>query len=163
MDTIFKEEQKFTQWWLWVILIGIGLLPFYGIYRQLIVGENFGSNPMPDVVLLFFATFTLSLLLLFWKMRLITEIDNSEIRFSFWPFMNKKVRWDEIESAKIINYGFVGYGIRLWTKYGTVYNTKGQIGLYIQLTNGNKFIIGTQREDELNRIVGLKISKNRSE
>ena len=53
--------------------------------------------------------------------------------------------------AKVdLDYGFIGgYGIRLWTKYGTVYNTSGKIGLAITLNNGDKFLIGTQKSDEL--------------
>jgi hypothetical protein len=51
---------------------------------------------------------------------------------------------------KVLNYGFVGgWGVRLWTKYGTVYNVKGNIGLAIELKNGTKFLIGTQKEIEL--------------
>ena len=154
MKIEFKEEQKFTQWWLWIILIGIGLLPVFGIYKQLIIGEKFGSKPMSDIGLIFFAIFIFSLIALFWFMRLKTEIDKSGIRMSFFPFVKKKVNWNEIKRVKIVDYGFVGgWGIRLWTKYGTVYNTKGKIGLAIELNNGKKFLIGTQKENELNRIL----------
>ena len=30
MNIVFKETQKFSQWWLWLILIGIGILPILG-------------------------------------------------------------------------------------------------------------------------------------
>ena len=46
MNIVFKETQKFSQWWLWLILIGIGILPILGIYKQLIIGEKFGDKPM---------------------------------------------------------------------------------------------------------------------
>lgn len=60
----------------------------------------------------------------------------------------------DIKSAKVVNYGFVGgWGIRLWTAYGTVYNIKGNKGLAIELFNGEKFLIGTQKENELKIIV----------
>lgn len=48
MKIMFREEQKFTQWWLWVILIGVGIFPVFGIYKQLILGEKFGDKPMSD-------------------------------------------------------------------------------------------------------------------
>jgi len=154
MKIEFKEEQKFTQWWLWIILIGIGLLPIFGVYKQLIIGEKFGSKPMSDIGLIFFAIFIFSLIALFLFMRLKTVIDKTGIKMSFFPFVKKKVNWNEIKSVKIVNYGFIGgWGIRLWTKYGTVYNTKGEIGLAIELNNGKKFLIGTQKETELNKIV----------
>ena len=50
----------------------------------------------------------------------------------------------------MFDYGFVGgWGVRMWTKYGTVYNTKGSKGLLVELNNGKTFVIGTQKEDEL--------------
>ncbi len=37
-------------------------------------------------------------------------------------------------------------GIRVWTKYGTVYNAQGKIGLSIKLKSGKQFVIGTQKK-----------------
>ena len=162
MNTEFKEEQAFTQWWLWILLAGVGALPCYGIYKQLIMGEKFGDKPMPDVVLIIFSIFIFALLALFWRMRLKTEIDQAGIRLSFYPFTKKNVPWEDIKSAKTLNYGFVGgWGIRLGTKYGTVYNTRGNKGLAIELKNGRKFCIGTQKEAELNKIIeNIRKEKN---
>ena len=54
----------------------------------------------------------------------------------------------------MINYGFVGgWGIRLFTDYGTVYNTRGNKGLALKLQNGKRLVIGTQREDELKSVI----------
>ena len=154
MKIEFREEQKFTQWWLWLILIGLGILLIFGMYKQLILGEKFGDNPMSDIGLIIFCVFIYGIIALFWFMRLKTEIDQNEIRVNFFPFVKKRINWKEIENAEIVNYGFVGgWGIRLWTKFGTVYNTKGNIGLAIELTNGKKILIGTQKENELNKIV----------
>jgi hypothetical protein len=149
----FQEEQKFTQWWLWLILIGIGLIPLYGIYTQLIIGEKFGDKPMSDVGLVFFALFTFAFLALFWLMRLKTKINENEINMNFFPFIKKSMLWNEIKSAKIVKYGFVGYGIRLGSDHGTVYNTKGNKGLAIVLKSGKKLLIGTQKSAELKTIL----------
>ena len=63
--------------------------------------------------------------------------------------------------AEIVNYGFVGgWGIRLWTKYGTVYNMRGNKGLAIALTDGNKFLIGTQKPEELTAILEKISARN---
>jgi hypothetical protein len=154
MKIEFKEEQKFTQWWLWLILIGTGILPIFGIYKQLFIGEKFGDKPMSDLGLIIFALFVFGLIAMFWLMRLKTEIDQTEIRMSFFPFVKKRVAWKEVKNAELVNYGFVGgWGIRFMTKYGTVYNTKGNKGLAIELLNGKKFLIGTQKETELGKIV----------
>ncbi len=154
MNIQFKEEQKFTQWWLWILLIGIGILPIYGIYKQLILGEPYGDKPMSNVGLIILAVFIFALLAMFYFMRLKTEIDKYEIRMHFFPFVKKRINWTAIKSAEIIIYGFVGgWGIRLWTKYGTIYNVKGNIGLAIELLNGKKLLIGTQKEVELSEFL----------
>lgn len=149
-DIEFREEQKFTQWWLWLLLGGIGLLPVAGIYQQLILKKPFGNRPMSDSGLILFALFVFGLLALFWSMRLKTRIDRQGIRMNFFPFTGKQVGWNEVRKAEVVDYGFVGgWGIRTGTKYGTVYNTRGRVGLALELKNGKKFLIGTQRPDEL--------------
>ena len=72
----------------------------------------------------------------------------------FVPFIKKHVDWNEVKSIKVIDYGFVGgWGIRLGTTFGTVYNIKGKMGLAIELINGKKFLIGTQKAEELQIIL----------
>ena len=129
--------------------------------KQLIIGEKFGDKPMSDFGLIIFCLFIFGLIIMFWFMRLKTEIDQNEVRMSFLPFVKKRVNWKEIKNIEIVNYGFIGgWGIRLWTKYGTVYNTKGNKGLAIELLSGKKFLIGTQKETELNKIVENKAVGN---
>ena len=154
MKTEFKEEQKFNQWWLWLILILMGVLPIVGIYKQLILGEKLGDNPMSDISLLIFSIIMFSLVGLFLIMKLKTSIDKNGINMHFFPFIKKSVDWQQIKNVKVVNYGFVGgWGIRLWTKYGTVYNIRGNKGLEIVLKSGKKFLIGTQKETELSTII----------
>ncbi|NNE77136.1 MAG: DUF1705 domain-containing protein [Pricia sp.] len=154
MTSKFREAQQFTQWWLWLILLSVALIPIYGMYKQMVLGEQFGNNPMSDSGLILFACFVFGIICLFFYMRLITEIDQSGIQMNFVPFVKKKVAWKEVLSAQIVNYGFVGgWGIRLSTKYGTVYNIQGNKGLAIELQNGRKFLIGTQKETEMEEMV----------
>jgi hypothetical protein len=154
MKIEFKEEQKFTQWWLWLILITIGILTIYGIYKQLIIGEPFGTEPISNFGLILSSTFSFGLIILFGIMRLKTEVDQIGIKVYFFPFFRKTIKWDAIKSVKTVNYGFVGgWGIRLGTKYGTIYNMKGNKGLAIELKNGNRFCLGTQKDSELNKII----------
>ena len=154
MKTEFKEEQKFTQWWVWLILIGIALIPVYRIYKQNFQGEVSGDKPMSNLGLIAFVIFMLLFLLLFLLFKLTTEINTKEIKIQFFPLVNKVVEWKDVKSAQVLNYGFVGgWGIRLFTKYGTVYNIKGNKGLALELKNGKKLLVGTQKMEELYEIV----------
>lgn len=146
----FKEEQKFTQWWIWILLI---VVTIYGVYNKLMHGE-FDTDPASNTGPILSLIVIFGILALFGMIYLKTEIDEEEIRMNFFPFVKKRVSWKEIKSAKVVNYGFVGgWGVRLWTIYGTVYNIKGNKGLAVELTNGKKFLIGTQKADELNKMV----------
>lgn len=154
MKTEFKEVQKFTQWWLWLILIAIALIPVIGIYKQIIQGQVFGDKPMSNKGLIIFGIISFGFLFLFWLFKLTTEINTREIRIKFFPLANRIVEWKEVKSAEVLNYGFVGgWGIRLFTKYGTVYNTKGNIGLALELKNSKKLLVGTQKMDELKEVI----------
>ena len=154
MKPLFTEKQKFTQWWLWLLLLGIGMIPTIGIYKQFFLSEEFGSKPMSNVGLILFSIFIYLLIAFFYFLELKTKITSEEISFTFFPLASKKVKWEDISEAKIVNYGFVGgWGIRLWTPFGTAYNTKGKIGLAVEIKNGSKFLIGTQKQTELKNVL----------
>ncbi|WP_370097321.1 hypothetical protein [Xanthomarina gelatinilytica] len=153
MNVFFKEEQRFSQWWLWLIIIGLGNIPVFGIYKQFVLGEAFGNNPMSDVGLMLFSAFIFGIIVLFWLMRLKTEINNDGVRVSFFPFVKKHFLWTDIKSARVIKYRFLGYGIRIGLTHGIVYNMKGNKGLSLELFNKKKYLIGTQKEEELHSVL----------
>jgi hypothetical protein len=153
MEIKFKEQQKFTQWWIWLLLIGLGAIAVYGFIQQVLFGVDFGDKPFSNIGLIIFTLFVFGFMYFNWYMTLITEITNEGIKVTFVPFVKKEIKWNDLKSAKIVNYGFVGYGIRLGSKYGTVYNMNGNKGLAVELNNGKKFVIGTQKELELKKVV----------
>jgi hypothetical protein len=147
---VFEEVQRFRQWWLWLILIGTTLIPVYGLYQQVYLGIPFGNNPASDEGLVVFLLLMLALLVLFAFTSLRTRIDDTGIKMVFIPFKKKTVAWDQVEQLRIVNYGFVGgWGIRLGSHYGTIYNISGNKGLAIRLKNGKKFLIGTAQPEAL--------------
>lgn len=146
----FLEKQKFTQWWLWIILIVTAILPFIGVFSHLIVPDSEVENEVDSTATIIFAATMVLVLVLFLVMTLKTEINQKEIKMSFFPFVKKRIEWKDIKRAEVLNYGFVGgWGIRLFTDYGTVYNTAGDKGLALELQNGKRLVIGTQKEEEL--------------
>ena len=139
MTPIFKETQRFNQWWLWSILLGIGCLATFPIYKQLLLNETFGDKPMSNSGIVIFALVAYGFIALFWSIRLQTEISLVGIHFTFSPFIRKTMEWDQIIHAEVLDYGFVGgWGIRWFTAYGTVYNIKGRKGLALHLKTGKK-------------------------
>ena len=151
---VFQETQKFTQWWLWVLLISIFCIVCYGAVHQTLLNESSNESLTKNIFLILpLAIFTL-IFLLFLLLRLDTRIDAEGIHVHYKPLVKRNVSWSEIKSLEVLNYGFVGgWGIRLWTSYGTVYNVKGNKGLAIELNSGKKFLIGTQKPEELQKFL----------
>ncbi len=146
----FEETQSFNQWWIWVLLIASACFPVYGMIQQVILGNPIGDRPLSNVGMILLMLFTVALLLLFFILKLQTKIDEQGIQMRFFPLTKKDIKWSQIATTEVIDYGFVGgWGIRYFTKYGTVYNMKGKMGLLITLKGGKQFVIGTQRPEEL--------------
>ena len=154
MSVIFKERQRFRQWWFWIFIIPIGALPIFGIYKQIIKGEPWGDNPMPDVGLIAFSVFIYAIIFFLYNLKLSTAINHYGVSIKFYPFVRKRIKWNQIKSANTINYNFLGgWGIRLFTKYGTAYNVKGNKGLHIRLKNDKQLLIGSQRIEKLDEVI----------
>ncbi len=162
-NILFQEKQKFTQWWLW----GILLAPtFYILFKLFIpwpvhTGESarkvsksliMTNDSWAALVILFV------ILLFVFFMTMSTTVDDRKIVVKHLYIVKKAWNWSEIESAEIISYGFVGYGIRVSLHNGMVYNVKGNKGLAIRFKNGKKCLIGTQRPEELAVLVNSKMS-----
>jgi hypothetical protein len=150
---LFEEEQRFTQWYIWILLLGLLCIPVYGIIQQLVLKQPIGDKPMSDLGLVIILFTQLSLCLLFWILKIKTTISKEKISFRFFPFVTKTIPWDEVEVAEIVKYRFVGYGIRIFTSYGTVYNINGNKGMALTLTNKKKLLIGTQKPYELEDVI----------
>ncbi|WP_297765486.1 hypothetical protein [uncultured Muriicola sp.] len=153
-NIIFEEDQRFTQLWLWLLMGGMLLIPIYGIVQQIVLKEPFGDNPMSDLGLIIFFIAMLALCGFFWMIRLQTTITKDEITINFPPLAKKRILWSDVEQAQIVKYSpLIGYGVRIWTPHGTVYNVKGNRGLFLILKNGKKCMIGTQRHREIEDLV----------
>ncbi len=163
MNKVFEENQKFAGWMYWLFAIPFALFVLFAIDKQLIKGEPLGNEPLSDTGLIILLIFIVALKALFYFIMIKVKIDQSEIHFQFFPFVNKRIKWEDVKKAGVVKYDFVGgWGIRLFTKYGTVYNVKGNEGLAVELKSGKKLLIGTQKREELSAFLEKNFSKLRS-
>lgn len=162
MTNIFQEKQKINQWWLWLIIAVTSFIIIFLAIKQLYFGETVGTRPMSNLALIVLLIFTTILFVFIFVIQLSLSINEERIEMKFFPLFSKTIKWDEVQSVQIVNYGFVGgWGIRLGSEYGTVYNIKGKMGLFLSLKNGKKICIGTQRVKDLQKaILLLPISDN---
>ena len=165
MEFLFSEKQKFNQWWIWAGIIALNALFLYGIIQQTIFKIPFGNNPAPDGLLIFFGLIPLGITWLFYSFELTTGITKEGVFFQLKPLQNKaqKINWSEIEKAYVRTYSplkeYGGWGYRL-SGNGKAYNIGGNKGLQLELKNGKKILIGTQKAEALERIINELISES---
>jgi len=151
--TEFKETQRFTQWWLWLILLfSWGAMSF----------SFFTESPKDTVGTIVLIVMMIGLPVLFFQMRLITRIAEEGIYVRFIPFHFKEqfYPWDSIESAQVRTYNalmeYGGWGIKYgFNGQGKVYNVSGNQGLQLVFKSGEKILIGTQKPEEIQAAVRL--------
>lgn len=153
---LFSERQRFKQLWLWAVLIGIDGLILYGLIRQVFFGEPFGNKPASNEQLLAATVVVLLVTLLFAFLRLDTAIREDGIYYRFLPFQPryKKISWDRVSKASVRKYHpiaeYGGWGLRLGLfGKGQAFNVSGDKGLQLVYDNGKKFLLGTQRPQEM--------------
>ncbi len=162
---IFCEVQKFRQVWILVLVLVIAGMQWYAAVEQLLLHRPFGTNPVPDVPLTVFCViFGIGLPALFLFGKLITEVRDNGIILSFAPFhwIIRKIRFMEVKQCEVRTYHplreFGGWGIRFGCK-GMAYNVSGDRGVQIELLNGKRLLIGSQRAEEFLRAIQVKVSE----
>lgn len=166
-EPLFTEKQKFNQWWLWVILLGINSLFLFGLLKQVIGGQQFGNKPMSDVGLVAATVLTFILTIFFINFRLETIIRRDGIYVRFFPFhlKFKHYTWDTLTKSFVRQYSpiteYGGWGLRLGLfGKGVAFNVSGNKGLQLEFTDKKKLLIGTNKPEELtetlNKIGQLK-------
>jgi hypothetical protein len=155
-EILFSERQRFKQWWLWLILLGVNGLFLFGVYSQVIEGQQFGGNPMSNEGLLIATGLTIALTILFVNFRLDTTIKMDGVYVRFFPFhlKFKHFAWDKLTKSFVRQYSplteYGGWGLRfgLFGK-GTAFNVSGDKGLQLEFADNKKLLIGTNKPDEL--------------
>jgi hypothetical protein len=161
----YKEEQKFNQWWIWLLIAVCCGIWVWQFVQQIIMGKPFGNNPMSDLGVILTGIFPILVLLLFRLLKLETLIDEEGIKCRFMPFQRKYKTFLPRDIAKyevkkynpLMEYG--GWGIRYGRK-GTAYNVRGNMGLYLELKNKKNFLIGTQTPDSIRYAVEKLMKMN---
>lgn len=159
-DTFFTERQRFMQWWLWLILLGINVLFLSGVYKQIVGGQQFGDRPMSNTGLLMATALTFLLSIFFVSIRLDTIVKADGIYVRFFPFhlKYKEYKWVSLTKSFVRKYAplseYGGWGLRMgWGGKGTAFNVSGNQGLQLEFTNKKRLLIGTNKSEELSSLL----------
>lgn len=151
---IFREVQRFRQWWVWLLVLLVAGISWLGFIQQIVLKKPFGNNPAPDsVMLIILAVFGILFPYLFYSLKLITEVRYDGLSVKFFPlqFHSHKISYEEVKKYEIRTYSalkeYGGYGIRLGAK-GKAYNVYGNKGMQFEFQDGKSLLVGTQRPQE---------------
>lgn len=135
---LFHEKQQFRQWWIWLLLLSVTGYSSYQYFYE--------NDSIMGMVI------SISLVILFLVMRLETSIFTDRIHVKFFPFINRRISFSDIENSEIRKYSplgeYGGWGIR-FRRGSIAYNVSGNKGLELLLTNGKTVMIGTQKAVKL--------------
>ena len=153
---VFKEEQRFRQVWL-MVLLGFSLLVPVG----LIINEYIKDNTSMTTNEFLGSLIIIASVLLIFIFKLSTRIDEKGIHYQFFPFhfSMKTLLWSEITKAEVRTYDpigeYGGWGLRYSfnKKKGNAVNVSGDIGIQLTLKNGKKLLIGTQKKEAVSRVL----------
>jgi hypothetical protein len=106
-QVLFREVQKISQIWVWLIIAIPIVLSWYGAYQQLLLGKPFGNNPAPDwMMFLLLLVFGILFPIFFYSIKLVTEVRKDGLCIRFYPFHRsfKRFPFESIQNYKVLTY-----------------------------------------------------------
>ncbi len=150
----FIEIQQFRQGWLLALVLVpcISVLTYLGF-------TVFRNWPMSGTNMLIYGVSILALVLVpvfMLAIKMVTEVKNDAIHIRFFPLKREVIPFSEIAKCDARQYSpikeYGGCGIRYGTK-GMAYNISGDHGVQLELMNGKRLLIGSQRSEELTKTI----------
>ena len=148
MRYIFEENQKFTQWCVWLILLSLLFITAFT--------KNIYSYE--GLVLILISVF-------FYFLELRVKVSKHEVQYQFFPLhLNSYcIKLEEIERIEAIKYkplgDYGGWGIRYGFK-GKCYNVKGNLGVKVYLKKGSYILFGSQKYKTLEKVLSQLLNNN---
>jgi hypothetical protein len=156
--TVFREEQYFD-WWVYALIAALELVAGYCLVWWT---RHWGSVAALqahkwsfEFSLGLLVTLALPLLLAVCLLQMTTEVTPTEVRvwFGWVPIYRRVVpitsirRYHVVQYRPIADYG--GWGIRAGRDGERVLNARGDRGVRLELADGSRLLIGSQRPEEL--------------
>ena len=162
-SSIFEEKQKFNQWWLWVLLVVVGIVPIGLQIYQIATIKNHLSNGSSFLSLVLTCFAAVLVFVLFFGTTLRTKLDRDglHVRLSPFHFKWRYYAWSSIKSCQVRNYNplteYGGWGIK-GTKHDRAFNISGKQGIQLEFKDGNRLLIGTQKPHDVQKWLAMNLN-----
>lgn len=153
MTELYRERQRYNQWWLWMIIIAVNVMSIAVTWKSIVGHPSNYIHLIPIV-------FSVLILVFFFLINLETRISEEGIAVRFFPFHLSfiSIHWKDVVSAELRTYSplgeYGGWGIRYgFSGAGKAYNVSGNKGIQLLLKDGSKLLIGTNKAEEVERVL----------
>jgi len=146
----FHEEQRFTQPWVWAVVVVAAAAAWVGLLAVVRDPEDDGARWFVVLLAVFVGV---GLPLLFALARLTVEVLADRVEIRYRPFVSRTILLGSVVAAEAVTYHPVreygGWGIKGWSRRKLAYNVRGDRGVLLTLADGRTVLIGSQRPDDL--------------
>ena len=158
----FHEEQKFRQWWAWLLVAGAAVLGWWGFIKQIVLDQTWGTKPGPDwMIVLTWLLTGIGLPLFILSVKLVVTVSVERVEIIFRPLTRRVIPVDQIARFRARIYSplgeYGGWGLR-GLGNNRAYNISGNRGVELVLKDGRIVLIGSQREEELAEEIGKALA-----
>ena len=141
----YEEHQKINQWWVWVVILLSIAITMVAVYPL------FGTD---DAWVAYISISTVvGLAVWLASVTLRTRIGDQHIEVLYGRLFRRCFDRDDIVDAYVRTYQplgeYGGWGVRWAPGSSSAYTVSGNQGLQLKLRDGSRFLVGTQRPEEL--------------
>ncbi len=161
----YREVQRFRQPWLWLLVAAVSAISLWSFVQQIIMGKTFGQNPAPDAaVVVIAAIFGLGFPTLFYAINLTTEVRSDGLYVRLFPLhlSFRRITYERLAKYEVQTYrpirDYGGWGIRYGCG-GKAYNVSGNRGVMLELLDGERLLIGSQKPEDLSNAIALAFGR----
>lgn len=145
----YREEQRFTQWWLWLPVLAGAVVCWVAVVAA--IDER--DEPSWWIGALLAALVGTGLPVLFAVARLRVEVEPAQIVVRYRPFTTRRIELDAVDRIESVTYRplreYGGWGIKGWSRRKVAYNVRGTRGVRLTLADGRTVLLGSQDPDAL--------------
>ena len=170
-ELVFQERQYYKKWKAAIFFVIINTPFIIGFITQIVLGKQWGNNPLHNPALLISMLITILFGLIFFFVRLDTVIDKDGVYVQIFPMQWKFnfTPWDRIIKAEVrkaipLVEGVGGwlpmfkYSIYKWKLSGfkrksLIAIVSGNKVLQLDIVNNERIVIGTQSPEELSEFL----------
>jgi hypothetical protein len=162
-NIIFEEKQRFNQWWLWLLMIVVGIIPIGLQIYQINTITNHLSNISALLSFILSCFAAILVFVLFFGTTLRTKFDKDGVHVRLSPFHLKWrfYAWSSIKTCQVRNYNplteYGGWGIK-GTKHDRAFNISGKQGVQFEFKDGNRLLIGTQKPQDVQKWLAMNLN-----